>query len=62
MPIECPQQPLQHGSAQTAALFAPMGAIKLNKDTLAWNVEGQTVSLDTVKRVIQPPLCSTASS
>lgn len=34
--------------AHTLRSFEPLGAIELNKDTLAWKVEEQTVSLNTV--------------
>ena len=46
---------------KTQRTFAPCGAIELNKDTLAWKVEEQTVSLNAVGgRLKLPFLCSAA--
>ncbi|MCW3052932.1 MAG: family transposase OrfB [Chthonomonadales bacterium] len=45
----------------TLCIFQPLGAIELNKDTLTWKVEEQTVTLNTVcGRVKLPFLCSPA--
>ncbi|MCW3051000.1 MAG: transposase [Chthonomonadales bacterium] len=46
---------------QTLRTFQPLGAIELNKDTLTWKVEEQTVTLNTVEgRVKLPFRCSPA--
>ena len=45
----------------TLRIFHPLGAIELNKDTLTWKVEEQTVTLNTVcGRMNLPFLCSPA--
>ncbi|MCW3054489.1 MAG: transposase, OrfB family [Chthonomonadales bacterium] len=46
---------------QTLRTFQPLGAIELNKDTLTWKIEEQTVTLNTVcGRRKLPFLCSSA--
>jgi len=45
----------------TLRTFQPLGAIELNKDTITWKVEEQTVTLNSVEgRVKLPFLCSAA--